>query len=282
MRENHVDYKYIKMLHHIGVNGVKKSNRTGIDTISMFGYQERFDLKEGFPLLTSKKMAWKTILSELLWFISGSDNINDLKAIYAKNTIWDANYKDWNEKNGLIMDGEMGRIYGVQWRRFGVLEIDQLRGIINTLKNNPDDRRIIVTAWNPEDVNDAALPPCHCFFQFWTKEVDGKRYLSCQIYQRSCDSFLGVPFNWASYAALVHIIAHCTDMIPDELIWVGGDVHIYENHIEQCKEQQTREIHEMPQLKINTTNKDIDSFTMNNFELVGYKHSGVLKGEMAV
>ena len=276
------------MVRHFLDNGKLKENRTGVNTLSVFGYQERFDLKKGFPLLTSKKMAWKTILSELLWFISGSNNINDLKKIYPKNTIWDANYQDYIERNNLPDNGEMGFIYGTQWRCFDrethLPGLDQISTVIETLKTNPDDRRLIVSAWHPRQVVPflCALPPCHCFFQFWTREENGKRYLSCQIYQRSCDSFLGVPFNWASYAALVHIIAHCVDMVADELIWVGGDVHIYENHIEQCKEQQTRQIHEMPQLKIKTHKKDNDLLSMNDFELIGYKHSGVLKGEMAV
>jgi len=249
---NNIDRQYKELLDHILHFGVDKADRTGTGTKSIFGWQIRHDMKEGFPLLTTKKVAFKTMVTELLWFLRGDTNI---KFLHDNNChIWDGDY----EKSGRT-DGELGPIYGAQWRRWGGLQdltdddkpiyLDQIANLISELKTNPDSRRLIVNAWNVGDLEKMTLPPCHYGFQCYVR--DGK-YLSLMWNQRSVDTFLGLPFNIASYALLLEIIAEAVDMIPDELIGNLGDVHLYNNHIEQAKEQITRTPFELPKLNINT------------------------------
>lgn len=290
--------QYQDYLKNIFENGDIKKDRTNVGTISYFGYQMKFDLKQGFPAITTKKLAWKSIVGELIWFLRGSCNELELREItygdVNKKSIWadNANATYWKDK--AKFDGDLGRIYGVQWRKHfaNTGDIDQINNLITTLKNNPDDRRMIISAWNVEDVENKnmALPPCHCFVQFWTKQLsNGKRELYAQMYQRSCDSFLGVPFNIASYSLLIHIIAKYMDMEVGEFSWIGGDCHIYSNHIDQCKEIIARKPYQLPQLKINTeidNNESFDDFInkmkVNDFELINYKHHEKILGEMAV
>ena len=251
--------QYLEMLRHIMENGADKSDRTGTGTRSVFGYQARFDLSEGFPLLTTKKLHLKSIIHELLWFLQGSSNIKYLKDNGVR--IWD----EWADENG-----ELGPVYGVQWRSWPTPDgrhIDQISDIIKTIKNNPNSRRIIVSAWNVADVNNMALPPCHCLFQYYV--ANGK--LSCQLYQRSCDTFLGVPFNIASYALLTMMVAQVCDLEPGEFIHTYGDLHIYSNHFEQVAEQLKRTPKKLPTMKINPEVKDIFGFKYEDFELVGYE-----------
>lgn len=269
---------YLKDVFH---EGTFKSDRTGTGTRSVFGRQMRFDLSEGFPLITTKKVHFKSIAVELLWFLRGDSNIGFLHEHGV--TIWD----EW-----ATTDGELGPVYGVQWRSWpnpgfdegrpfdpaANCSIDQLADAIKTIKTNPDSRRILVTAWNPADVDSMALPPCHLLFQFYV--ADGK--LSCQMYQRSCDSFLGVPFNIASYALLTHLIAQQCDLAVGDFVWVGGDCHIYENHIEQVKEQLRREPRPYPQLVIKRKPDSIDGYTFEDFEIVGYDPHPAIKGKVAV
>jgi len=250
--------QYLELLRHIRENGVMKSDRTGTGTQSVFGYQMRFDLNEGFPLLTTKRVHLKSIIHELLWFIAGDTNIKYLNDNGA--TIWD----EWADENG-----DLGPVYGHQWRSWPTPDggtIDQLSNVIETIRNNPDSRRMIVSAWNVAEVEKMALPPCHSLFQFYV--ADGK--LSCQLYQRSADVFLGVPFNIASYALLTMMIAQVCGLQPGEFVHTTGDTHLYINHFEQVECQLAREPRPLPKMKINTDVKSIFDFRYEDFELVDY------------
>ncbi|MBN1388442.1 MAG: thymidylate synthase [Bacteroidales bacterium] len=262
--------QYLDLLDHVMKNGVKKTDRTGTGTISVFGYQMRFDLGKGFPALTTKKLHLKSIIHELLWFLKGDTNV---KYLQEKGVgIWNA----WADENG-----DLGPIYGHQWRSWpatGGSKIDQISQIIGSIKSNPDSRRHIVSAWNVGELKNMALPPCHILFQFYV--ANGK--LSCQLYQRSADIFLGVPFNIASYALLLMMIAQVTDLKPGEFVHTFGDAHIYLNHIEQVKEQLSRKPYELPEMKINRNKKNIFDFEYEDFELLNYNAHPHIKGEIAV
>jgi thymidylate synthase len=262
--------QYLALLDHVLKNGVEKKDRTGTGTVSVFGYQMRFNLKEGFPALTTKKLHLKSIIHELLWFISGDTNIRYLLDNGVK--IWN----EWADENG-----NLGPVYGYQWRSWPASDgrkIDQLSNVIESLKNNPDSRRHIISAWNVGDIDRMALPPCHLLFQFYV--ADGK--LSCQLYQRSCDIFLGVPFNIASYALFTMMIASVTGYEPGDFVHTLGDAHIYLNHIEQVKLQLTREPYRLPVMKINPDVKDIFSFRYEDFTLTDYTAHPHIKGEISV
>ena len=262
--------QYLDLLKHIRDNGVVKQDRTGIGTKSIFGYQIRFDLQQGFPLLTTKKVHLKSIIYELLWFISGDTNIKYLKEHGV--SIWD----EWADTNG-----DLGPVYGHQWRSWPTPDgksIDQLANVIDTIKNNPDSRRILVSAWNPGEVDKMALPPCHCLFQFYVAE--GK--LSCQLYQRSADTFLGVPFNIASYSLLTMMIAQVCGLQPGEFIHTTGDTHLYLNHIEQVNLQLSREPRALPKMIINPEVNDLFSFKYEDFRLEGYEPWPTIKAPVAV
>lgn len=262
--------QYLDLLKHIRDNGVVKQDRTGIGTKSIFGYQMRFDLQQGFPLLTTKKVHLKSIIYELLWFISGDTNIKYLKEHGV--SIWD----EWADTNG-----DLGPVYGHQWRSWPTPDgksIDQLANVIDTIKNNPDSRRILVSAWNPGEVDKMALPPCHCLFQFYVAE--GK--LSCQLYQRSADTFLGVPFNIASYSLLTMMIAQVCGLQPGEFIHTTGDTHLYLNHIEQVDLQLSREPRVLPKMIINPEVTDLFSFKYEDFRLEGYEPWPTIKAPVAV
>lgn len=320
--------QYLDLLKNIMENGVEKGDRTGTGTKSIFGTQMRFNLQEGFPLVTTKKIHMKSVIHELIWFLKGETNIKYLKDNGVK--IWD----EWADKNG-----DLGPVYGAQWRRWKshkqetVLlsngcetdwikpkEIDQLKNVIERIKTNPECRRLIVTAWNPADLPDMALSPCHCFFQFWTRPLTllerkylnipygsisscssssleeneksahdqldkyglPKYALSCQLYQRSVDSGLGLPFNIASYALLTHMIAQVTNTVAGDFVWTGGDTHIYNDHIEPLKEQMKREPYPLPTIKLNPDIKDIDDFKFEDIELIGYKCHPHIKMPVAV
>ncbi len=311
--------QYHDLLKHILENGVDKGDRTGTGTRSVFGYQNRYDLQKGFPLVTTKKAHWKSVVHELLWFISGSTNIKYLKENGV--SIWD----EWADA-----DGELGPVYGKQWRsweQFGTQSvfnpasmskdtdaflkapIDQLANVIERIKTKPDDRRLIVTAWNPADVDKVKLPPCHSFFQFWTAPLSleardklgrapgdaralshadwnelgvPSRKLSCHMYQRSADSFLGVPFNIASYALLTHMVAQVTGMVADEFIHSFGDLHIYNTHFSAVKEQLSRDPRPLPTLWINPNIRSIDDFKFEDFLLEGYDPHPVIRAPVAV
>ena len=276
---------YLDQLQHILDNGTVRGDRTGVGTISAFGLQARYLMSDGFPAVTTKKLAWKVMSSELLWFISGSTNINDLKAVYEHNSIWDANYEDYVKRLGLeVSDGDMGRVYGSQWRRWRTndgREIDQLQQAIDLIRDNPDSRRIIVNAWNPGECepDQVALPPCHTFFQFYV--ADSK--LSLHMYQRSADMFLGVPFNIASYSLLLHMVAKITGTIAHEFVHTIGDAHIYLNAVDQVKEQVARDPLPLPGLHIEDRGQlTIDEFEMNDFRLVDYECHSAIKAKMAV
>ena len=261
---------YLDLLSHILENGVEKDDRTGTGTISCFGYQMRFDLAEGFPMLTTKKLHLRSIIHELLWFLKGETNIKYLKE--NKVRIWD----EWADENG-----DLGPVYGKQWRSWPTPDgtsIDQISNIINTIKNNPDSRRMIVNAWNVGELSEMALTPCHCLFQFYV--ANGK--LSCQLYQRSADTFLGVPFNIASYALLTMMVAQVCDLEPGEFIHSFGDVHLYKNHLEQTSLQLSRETKALPTMKINPNVKDIFDFKFEDFELVGYEPHPHIKAAVSV
>ena len=271
---------YKQLLQHILDNGYRKEDRTGTGTTSVFGYQMRFNLQEGFPLVTTKKIHLKSIIYELLWFLKGDTNIHYLTENGVR--IWN----EWADENG-----ELGPVYGHQWRNWNSEGIDQIQEIINTLKNNPDSRRMVVSAWNPSVMPDtsksfsenvangkAALPPCHALFQFYV--VENK--LSCQLYQRSADVFLGVPFNIASYALLTMMIAQVCELQLGDFVHTFGDVHIYNNHIEQVKLQLTREPRPLPIMKLNPNVKDIFSFTYEDFVLEGYDPHPIIKGAVSV
>ena len=262
--------QYLELLDHVMKNGTEKRDRTGTGTISVFGYQMRFDLGEGFPLLTTKKLHLKSILYELLWFISGDTNIKYLT---------DNNVRIWNE--WADKDGNLGPVYGYQWRSWPAADgrkIDQLSNVISSIKNSPDSRRHIVCAWNAGEIERMALPPCHILFQFYV--ADGK--LSCQLYQRSCDIFIGVPFNIASYALLTLMVARTTGLKPGEFIHTLGDAHIYLNHIEQAKLQLTREPYKLPVMTINPGVTDIFKFRYEDFTLSDYIAHPHIKGDISV
>jgi len=262
--------QYLDLCEHILSNGVSKEDRTGTGTISTFGYQMRFDLSEGFPLITTKKLHLRSIIYELLWFLNGDTNVKYLQ---------DHNVRIWNE--WADEKGNLGPVYGHQWRSWTTREgntIDQISELIHTIKTNPDSRRLIISAWNVGDIEKMALPPCHCLFQFYV--ADGK--LSCQLYQRSADVFLGVPFNIASYALLTHMIAQVCDLEVGDFVHSFGDVHIYTNHIEQVKLQLTRDPKPLPQLKIKQDVKDIFSFAYEDFEIVNYEAHPHIKGVVSV
>ena len=274
---------YLDNLKFVLDNGSVREDRTGIGTIGVFGMQSRYDLSKGFPAVTTKKLAFKACLSELLWFLEGSNDERRLcEILYGnrnsdKKTIWTDNAmsKYWLPKTQFI--GDLGRVYGVQWRDFG--GVDQVVGLIDGIKKDPYGRRHIITAWNPGQLEEMALPPCHCFAQFYVS-ADGK--LSCQMYQRSCDMFLGVPFNIASYSLLTHMIAQVCGLEAGEFVHVLGDAHIYLNHVEQVKEQLAREPLPLPTLWINPDVKDILKFTMEDFRLDGYNSYASIKAPMAV
>lgn len=262
--------QYHDLLNHVLENGVQKTDRTGTGTISVFGYQCRFNLAEGFPIVTTKKVHFKSIVHELLWFLKGETNIAYLKENGV--SIWD----EWADEHG-----NLGPIYGYQWRSWPTKSggnIDQIAEVIKQLKNSPDSRRIIVSAWNVGEIPDMKLPPCHILFQFYV--ADGK--LSCLLYQRSCDVFLGVPFNIASYALLTQMIAQVCGLGLGEFIWTGGDVHIYNNHIEQVKTQLGREPFALPTLKLNPSITNIDEFTFSDIILENYQHHPAIKAAVAV
>lgn len=262
--------QYEKLLRHVYENGHQKTDRTGVGTRSVFGYQMRFDLSEGFPLVTTKKLHIRSIVHELLWFLSGSGNIGYLHD--NKVSIWD----EWADENG-----DLGPVYGVQWRSWPTPDgrhIDQITNAVDLIKNHPDSRRIIVCSWNVADIDRMALPPCHCLFQFYV--ADGK--LSCQLYQRSCDIFLGVPFNIASYALLTHMMAQQCDLEPGEFIWTGGDCHIYNNHFEQTVEQLSREPRPYPKLVTKRRPASIFDYKFEDFEITDYNPWPHIKAPIAV
>jgi thymidylate synthase len=274
--QNQLDKKYQQLLSDIIEFGVEKKDRTGTGTISEFGHQIRHKMSEGFPILTTKKMAWKQIVSELLWFLTGQTNIAFLHK--HNNHIWDGDY----EKSGRT-DGDLGPIYGKQWRKWDGKNgrIDQIDNLINELKTNPDSRRLMVSAWNVDELNQMVLPPCHYGFQIYTREENEKRYISLMWNQRSVDTFLGLPFNIASYGLLLHIIANEVNMIPDELIGNLGDVHLYSNHIEQAIEQISRESFELPTLKTDAKMDGICCNVPDDFILEGYQSHSAIKAPLS-
>ena len=311
MKTQHADITYSNLLREILEAGIKKTDRTGTGTISRFGTQMRFNLEEGFPLLTTKKLPFKVILGELLWFINGDTRLVTL--LRHDIHIWDewpfkhylitnnltiptVNSDEWKVQKKAFTDriladttfseqwGNLGPVYGKQWRDWKTANggtIDQLKIAVETIRKNPDSRRIIVTAWNPADIDEmakAGLPPCHCLFQFFV--ADGK--LSCQLYQRSCDTFLGVPFNIASYALLTLMMAHVTGLKPGEFIWTGGDTHLYLNHLEQVQEQLSREPKQQPQVTIVRKVPELWDFKIEDFQLTGYDPHPVIKAPIAV
>lgn len=262
--------QYLDMLRHVLETGVRKDDRTGTGTLSLFGHQMRFNLQEGFPLMTTKKLHLKSIIYELLWFLRGEANIKYLHDHGV--TIWD----EWADENG-----ELGPVYGYQWRSWPNSEgghIDQIDQVINQIKNNPDSRRIIVSAWNVADLEKMALQPCHVLFQFYVAE--GR--LSCQLYQRSCDCFLGVPYNLASYSFLTHMFAQQCDLEVGEFIWTGGDVHIYLNHVDQVELQLSREPFALPKLNFKRRPKSIFDYQFEDFEIIGYRAHPHIKAEVSV
>ena len=273
--------EYHKALEHILEHGRDKTDRTGIGTRSVFGMQMRFDLRVGFPAVTTKKLAWKAVVSELLWFLEGSGDERRLAEILhgtrdpSKKTIWTANAQADYWKPKANYDGDLGRVYGVQWRNFG--GVDQVQQLIDGIKKDPSGRRHIISAWNPPELPNMALPPCHVMSQF--DVTDGE--LSCQLYQRSCDMFLGVPFNIASYSLLTHIIARECGLKVGDFVWTGGDCHIYNNHFDAVREQLSREERALPTLFM-TVGKKWNEYTMNDFILDGYDPWGPIKAEMAV
>ena len=262
--------QYLDLMRHVRDHGMDKSDRTGTGTRSVFGHQMRFDLNAGFPLVTTKKCHLKSIIHELLWFLQGDTNIKYLQDNGVR--IWD----EWADENG-----DLGPVYGYQWRNWPAPNgesIDQISKLIDMIKSNPDSRRLIVSAWNPALVDDMALPPCHALFQFYV--ADGK--LSCQLYQRSADIFLGVPFNIASYALLTMMVAQVCDLQLGDFIWSGGDCHLYSNHMEQVEEQLSREPLPLPTMRINPQVKSIFDFTFADFELCDYQAHPHIKAQVAV
>jgi thymidylate synthase len=262
--------QYLDMLQYIFDRGVPKGDRTGTGTISVFGYQTRYDLQAGFPILTTKKLHLRSIIHELLWMLNGQSNVADLQ----KNGV-----RIWNE--WADEKGELGPVYGVQWRSWNTADgqtIDQISGVIDLIKKNPDSRRMIVSAWNVGDLELMALPPCHLLFQFYVS--DGK--LSCQLYQRSADVFLGVPFNIASYALLTYMIAQVCDLQVGEFVHTFGDLHLYNNHIEQAQLQMTREPYPLPSMEINPQKKSIFEYEFEDFNLVNYQSHPHIKAKVSV
>ncbi|WP_153161484.1 thymidylate synthase [Zoogloea sp. 1C4] len=262
--------QYLELMRHVAERGHRKDDRTGTGTLSVFGWQMRFDLAEGFPLLTTKKLHTRSIIHELLWFLRGDTNIQYLKD--NKVSIWD----EWADENG-----ELGPVYGKQWRRWETADgrsIDQIAQLIEALKKNPDSRRHIVSAWNPGEIEGMALPPCHALFQFYV--AGGK--LSCQLYQRSADIFLGVPFNIASYALLTMMVAQVCGYELGDFVWTGGDCHLYVNHLEQTQLQLSREPRALPTMRINPDVKDIFAFTIDDFVLEGYDPHPHISAPVAV
>jgi len=262
--------QYLEFLRHIRDSGARKADRTGTGTLSVFGYQMRFDLGKGFPLVTTKKLHLRSIIHELLWFLKGETNIKYLKDHGV--SIWD----EWADENG-----DLGPVYGSQWRSWPTPDgkkIDQIAKVIHQIKTKPDSRRHVVSAWNPAEVDHMALPPCHALFQFYV--ADGK--LSCQLYQRSADYFLGVPFNVASYALLLEMFAQQCDLIPGEFVWTGGDVHLYSNHFEQAKLQLSREPFPLPKLMIKRKPNSIFEYEFEDFEMVNYQAHPSIKAPIAV
>ncbi|NVD39172.1 thymidylate synthase [Ensifer sp. HO-A22] len=262
--------QYLDFLDHVMTSGTDRGDRTGTGTRSVFGYQMRFDLSEGFPVLTTKKLHLRSIIHELLWFLKGETNIAYLKDNGV--SIWD----EWADENG-----DLGPVYGYQWRSWPAPDgrhIDQIAGLVESLKTNPNSRRHIVSAWNPALVDEMALPPCHCLFQFYV--ADGK--LSCQLYQRSADIFLGVPFNIASYALLTMMVAQVTGLKPGDFVHTFGDAHIYHNHFDQARLQLARTPKTLPSMQINPDVKDLFSFRFEDFTLVGYEADSTIKAPIAV
>ncbi len=277
LKKSPIRSQYEDFMRHVDTCGVFKADRTGTGTKSVFGYQMRFDLTEGFPLVTTKKVHLKSIVHELLWFLQGSSDNNWLKERGV--TIWD----EWARA-----DGDLGPVYGVQWRSWPTPDgghIDQISDVIKTLKTNPDSRRIIVSAWNVADLSKMALMPCHAFFQFYVApatNAGGKGKLSCQLYQRSADIFLGVPFNIASYALLTHMVAQQCELDVGDFIWTGGDCHIYSNHAEQVALQLSRTPHPYPTLNIKRQPASIFDYEFEDFEFVDYQHHAAIKAPVAV
>ena len=262
--------QYLDLMKHVLEHGVKKEDRTGTGTLSVFGYQMRFNLSEGFPLLTTKRLHTKSIIYELLWFLRGETNIKYLQE-HGVN-IWN----EWADENG-----DLGPVYGAQWRSWATADgrsVDQIKQVIEQIKSNPDSRRLIVSAWNVGEIPHMALPPCHLLFQFYVAD----RKLSCQLYQRSADIFLGVPFNIASYALLTMMVAQVCDLRPGEFVHTLGDTHLYLNHIEQARLQLTREPFALPQMRLNPSIKSISEFDYPDFELVNYNAHPHIKAEVAV
>lgn len=263
-------HQYLSLMKQVRDSGARKEDRTGTGTLSVFGHQMRFDLSAGFPLVTTKKLHMRSIIHELLWFLSGDSNIRYLKENGV--SIWDA----WADENG-----ELGPVYGVQWRNWptpNTESIDQISQIMRQLRETPDSRRIIVSAWNVGEIKNMALPPCHCLFQFYV--AGGK--LSCQLYQRSCDVFLGVPFNIASYALLTHMVAQQADLGVGEFIWTGGDCHLYSNHLEQADEQLQREPFALPRLAIKRRPANMFDYQFDDFEILNYESHPHIRAAIAV
>ena len=262
--------QYLDLMRHVRNNGTFKEDRTGTGTLSVFGYQMRFDLSKGFPLVTTKKLHLRSIIHELLWFLMGDSNIEYLKDNGV--SIWN----EWADENG-----DLGPVYGVQWRNWPTPDgssVDQIKQIMTQLRESPDSRRIILSAWNVADIQNMALPPCHCLFQFYVAE--GK--LSCQLYQRSCDIFLGVPFNIASYALLTHMLAQQAELDVGDFVWTGGDCHLYSNHLEQADEQLSRELLSLPKLLIKRKPDSIFEYQFEDFEILNYVSHPHIKAKVAV
>ncbi len=262
--------QYLELMRHVREIGIRRQDRTGTGTLSTFGHQMRFDLGAGFPLVTTKKLHLPSIVHELLWFLSGDSNIRYLKENGV--SIWDK----WADESG-----ELGPVYGVQWRRWPTSDgrtIDQVAQVVQQLRETPDSRRIILSAWNVAEIENMALPPCHCLFQFYV--ADGK--LSCQLYQRSCDIFLGVPFNIASYALLTHMLAQQSDLAVGDFVWTGGDCHLYLSHLEQANEQLSREPLPLPRLAIKTRPESIFDYNFEDFEFLNYESHPHIKAAIAV
>ena len=262
--------QYLELMRHVRETGIRRQDRTGTGTLSTFGHQMRFDLGAGFPLVTTKKLHLPSIVHELLWFLSGDSNIRYLKENGV--SIWDK----WADESG-----ELGPVYGVQWRRWPTSDgrtVDQVAQVVQQLRETPDSRRIILSAWNVAEIDNMALPPCHCLFQFYV--ADGK--LSCQLYQRSCDIFLGVPFNIASYALLTHMLAQQSDLAVGDFVWTGGDCHLYLNHLKQANEQLSREPLPLPRLAIKTRPESIFDYKFEDFEFLNYESHPHIKAAIAV
>ncbi len=262
--------QYLELMRHVRETGIRRQDRTGTGTLSTFGHHMRFDLGAGFPLVTTKKLHLPSIVHELLWFLSGDSNIRYLKENGV--SIWDK----WADESG-----ELGPVYGVQWRRWPTSDgrtVDQVAQVVQQLRETPDSRRIILSAWNVAEIDNMALPPCHCLFQFYV--ADGK--LSCQLYQRSCDIFLGVPFNIASYALLTHMLAQQSDLAVGDFVWTGGDCHLYLNHLEQANEQLSREPLPLPRLAIKSRPESIFDYKFEDFEFLNYESHPHIKAAIAV